>query len=134
MLLKQKSDTIGALSSSLCLIHCVFTPFLFVLQSHSSCCSVSTPLWWKSIDYIFLAISFFAVYKSGKETSKTWVKHGFYICWLLLFFIVINERVRWLALSNYAIYIPSLSLVLYMFITTSIVNVLKTVVVQVNKI
>jgi len=111
MLLKQKSDTIGAISSILCLIHCVFTPFLFVAQSHSSCCSEDTPIWWKSIDYIFLIISFFAIHKSATETSKKWIKYAFYLCWLALCFIIINERIGVLSISYKAIYIPSLSLV-----------------------
>ena len=111
MLLKQKSDVIGSLSSFICLIHCVFTPFLFAVQSHSSCCPTNTPLWWKSIDYIFLVISFMAVHKSANETSKRWIKHAFYAIWLFLCGIVLNERINYITIPHHLIYIPSLTLI-----------------------
>ena len=47
----KNSDTFGALASTLCLIHCILTPLLYVL-----------PLWWKGLNLVFLLISFFAVY------------------------------------------------------------------------
>ncbi len=108
---KQKSDTIGVFASSLCLIHCVSTPLLFIAQAHAACCDVDAPSWWKSLDYIFLAVSFIAVYWSAKSTSKQWIKPAMWITWALLSFIILNEKGQWLALPEYAIYIPSLGLV-----------------------
>ncbi|WP_442264891.1 MerC domain-containing protein [Tenacibaculum sp. ZS6-P6] len=113
MLLTQKSDTIGVLSSGLCLVHCVFTPFLFVIQTHGSCCEGSeVPFWWKSIDYIFLVISFFAIYKSAKQTSKNWIKYAFYSFWIVLSFIILNEKFILIKIPEETIYIASLSLVI----------------------
>ena len=109
MVLEQKSDVLGVLSSSLCLVHCLFTPILFVVQS--SCCTAATPLWWKSIDYIFLFISFFAVYKSANETSKTWMKYALFFSWTLLCFIIINERLALINIPEESIYVASLLMV-----------------------
>lgn len=111
MLLNQKSDILGVFSSSLCLTHCILTPFLFVLQSHSACCEATAPLWWKSIDYIFLVISFLAIYKSANQTSRKWMKYAFYGGWILLSLIILNEKVALVAIPEESIYLASLSLV-----------------------
>ena len=105
MVLEQKSDALGAISSTLCLIHCLCTPLLFVV--HSSCCEATTPLWWKSIDYLFLIISFFAVYKSATQTAKNWMKYALAMSWLFLAFIIVNERFQFISLFKGAIYVAS---------------------------
>ena len=72
---KQKPDILGALASSLCLIHCIATPFIFIAQSSVAiCCHEETPFWWKSIDYVFLVISFFAIFWSVKTTTNDFIK------------------------------------------------------------
>ncbi|MFY7670628.1 MerC domain-containing protein [Tenacibaculum sp. MEBiC06402] len=112
MVLKQNSDTLGALSSGLCLVHCVFTPFLFVIQSHAACCNhEEIPLWWKSIDVLFLIISFFAIQKSVQTTSKKWMKYALWITFTILFFIILNEHVHLVELPEESIYLPAISLV-----------------------
>lgn len=111
ILSKYKSDYFGALASFLCLLHCIATPLIYVVNVKSLCCQVSSPFWWKSLDYIFLFISFLAIYWSMKNTNRTWVKYGFIISWLVLCFIVVNEKFLWIHLSEYSIYTPSLSLI-----------------------
>lgn len=112
ILLKQKSDNVGAIASTLCLVHCVATPFIFIAQTSSlTCCSV-TPAWWKYIDYFFLIISFFAVYRSTQTTSKNWMKYALGFSWLALFFIIVNEKIAWFPLDEKLIYIPALALIL----------------------
>ncbi len=84
-----KSDILGAMASALCAIHCLATPFLFIAQSCSTagCCEAS-PFWWSAIDYLFIGITFFAVYQSGKKSSKAWLKYSLFATWSLLSFIV----------------------------------------------
>lgn len=97
----KKSDMLGALASGLCMIHCLATPILFVVQSCSvekSCCS-GGPSWWSAIDYIFVGITFFAVYHSGKTTSKQWMKYALYGTWALLTILIINEKTGFVAIS-----------------------------------
>lgn len=111
ILLKQKSDNIGALASTLCLIHCIATPFLFIVQSCSVTCCSATPVWWRYIDFLFLIVSFFAIYKSTQTTSKDWIKPFMWLSWSILFFLIINETKGWLTLNEKLIYIPALTLI-----------------------
>ncbi|MEP5341382.1 MAG: MerC domain-containing protein [Algibacter sp.] len=111
ILVNQKPDHIGAITSTLCLIHCVATPFIFIVQSCSLTCCSTTPTWWQFIDYIFLVISFFAVYRSTQTTSKKWIKPALWMSWILLFFTIVNEKMMWLSLNEYFIYVPALTLI-----------------------
>lgn len=109
----RKPDSFGAFASSLCLVHCVATPFIFVAQTCSATCCTSeaVPTWWVWIDYFFLVVAFFAVYQSTKTTSKNWIKPAMWASWLALFFIILNEKFMWVTLFEQAIYIPALALV-----------------------
>lgn len=115
MILTQKSDTFGMLTSALCLIHCLATPFIFVTQSATACCDTPTPAYWKSLDYIFLFISFLAVYWSVKNTSKNWIRYAFWGVWGLLALVVLNEKFKWFAWPETLIYVPTLGLVVLHF-------------------
>ena len=100
--IKDNSDWIGALASGLCIIHCLATPFLFVLQSCSvgkSCCD-GAPLWYSYLDYVFIVITFFAVYFSGRNSSKQWMKYSLMAAWFVLSIIMINEKVGLIAMSS----------------------------------
>ncbi len=99
------ADNIGMASSTLCLIHCLMTPFIFVAQACCTlnCCAAS-PMWWRSIDFIFLIISFIAVYFAGKNSSKVWVKGAFYTLFFLLTFLVTNHHVGVVNLPIYLNY------------------------------
>lgn len=108
----QRPDTIGALASTLCMIHCIATPFIFITQAHAACCSSTTPSWWKWIDYLFLIISFFAVYRSTQTTSKKWIKSALWISWTALFAVIINEKIEFIHLPETITYIVASSLVI----------------------
>ena len=73
----QKPDNIGVLTSTLCMIHCLASPFLFIAQTCSATCCEATPIWWKWIDYLFLAISFFAIRRSTQVSSNNSIKLGY---------------------------------------------------------
>lgn len=107
----NKSDKVGALASSLCMIHCVATPFVFIAQTCSSACCSSAPDWWIWIDYFFLAISFFAVYRSTQTTSKKYIKIALWISWIALFIAIVNERFLFVHLPHTFKYIAGISLV-----------------------
>ena len=111
MILSQQSDAFGAMASTLCLIHCIITPFIFIAQSCSMTCCSSAPSWWRGIDVLFLVIALLSVYWSAKTTTKKWIGTGLWICWAALAFIIINENVGWVSLSHSLIYGPSLGLV-----------------------
>lgn len=111
-LIQQKnSDSLGALASGLCLIHCVTTPFLFIAQTCSATCCETAPNWWKAIDYIFIIISFISVYWSTKQSSKIWVAIALWLSWTLLFLALLNEKITLINLPETSIYIPAIALV-----------------------
>ncbi|BDS11567.1 MerC domain-containing protein [Aureispira anguillae] len=111
MILSQKSDTFGAIASTLCLIHCISTPFIFALQTCSASCCKNSPGWWQAIDYLFLGISFFAVWQSARTTSKHWVAYALWASWIGIFVVLLNEKLAILPVLNHLLYVPALTLV-----------------------
>ncbi len=111
ILTNQKPDNIGAIASTLCLIHCVATPFIFIVQSCSITCCGTTPTWWSLIDCFFLTISFFAIYRTIRTTAKIWMKSSLWSSWFLLLLIIANEKTNWFALNENLIYFPALALI-----------------------
>lgn len=105
-------DYIGALSSCLCLIHCLATPFLFIAKACSATCCSDTPQWWQLIDYLFLIISFFAIYYAVKKSSKKSLNYGLWISWGVLCCVIINETLGFILLPEWVIYIPAFSIIL----------------------
>jgi uncharacterized membrane protein len=111
IILKQKTDLIGAITSTLCLMHCIATPFIFIAQSSAMVCCESAPVWWRLIDYFFLVISFLAVYRSTQTTASYWIKPFLWLSWSVLFIIIMNEKIAWFSFSEQAIYFPALALI-----------------------
>lgn len=108
-----KSDTLGAIASILCLIHCSITPIVFLTWTSTFIHTSSTNnSWWYLLDYIFIIISFLAILKTTKQTNKSWMKHAFWYNWLLLLSILMNEKTEWLKLPEELIYIPTISILL----------------------
>lgn len=110
-LTNQQSDNIGAIASTLCLIHCIATPLLFIAQSCSVTCCSSSPDWWRSLDFLFLIISFFSVHQSTQNTTKNWIKPALWVSFISLFIVVINERINLVHMNENILYLPALSLI-----------------------
>lgn len=106
-----KADNLGALAGLLCFIHCMATPFVFVVKACSDSCCSDSPVWWKSIDYVFLIISFGAIYFATRNSSIQWIKGSLWGFWLLLLIVILNESFGFITLSEYIIYIPALAIV-----------------------
>ncbi|MEM1120619.1 MAG: MerC domain-containing protein [Bacteroidota bacterium] len=107
---KNRSDLFGMLASSLCMIHCLATPLIFVVQASATCSDVG-PVWWRTLDYLFLIVSFFAIQQSAKTTTAAWMPKAMYGAWILLAFLIINDSFHALPLPHASIYLPALSLV-----------------------
>ena len=109
----QKPDSIGAIASMLCVVHCVITPFIFI--AHSCCadgCDAS-PLWWKSIDFIFLTISFFSIYHSTKTTTHSAMKLILWSLWCLLALLIVSEKIDVFNVPETVNYITAITLAFF---------------------
>ena len=105
--MKISADNIGMASTSLCLVHCILTPFIFIAQACAASCCAESPVWWRAIDFLFLVISFTAVYFAAKNSSKRWVKIALYLLFAFLSFFIINEHAGSLQLNRIFLYTPA---------------------------
>ncbi len=108
----NNSDFFGVLTCMLCLIHCISSPLIYI-----SFLSLNTELsmsysWWYNIDYVFVLISFFLVYFSVKSTRVKLMKYLFWLSWITLSLLIINEKTESFKVSEYITYftVSSLSL------------------------
>ena len=105
-----KPDIFGAVVSSLCMLHCLVTPFLFVSNLYTSTGNETIPFWWKDLDFLFLAISFIAIYRSTQTTSKNFMKYALWIGWVVLFSLILNEKLAWLTIPGLLNYVAAICL------------------------
>ena len=106
----RKPETIGAIVSTLCVVHCLLTPLLFVAQSYTATHSHEAPFWWKSLDYLFILISVIAVYESTKKSTNKLIKAGLWMSWIMLFLLILNEKLVWIELDEIITYSVALTL------------------------
>ncbi|HBI40215.1 MAG TPA: MerC domain-containing protein [Tenacibaculum sp.] len=104
-------NNLGIASSALCFVHCMATPFIFLAKTCSATCCDSSPVWWRLIDFLFLLISFYAVYSASKATSKQWIRIALYGTWVGLLLIILNEYFHFIPLFEEAILFPSILLI-----------------------
>ena len=106
----KNSDNLGILSSSLCLIHCFITPFIYM--SFTSLFSQNDFLYssWKGINIIFIVFSLIAVNRSTKKTTSKIIKPIFWFSWCFLFFVLFNEEVKFIELPELVSYLSALNL------------------------
>ena len=107
----QKSDLFGVFASSLCMVHCLATPLIFVVQASTTRCSEIGPWWWRTIDYLFLIVSIIAIHYSAKATTLHWMPKALYGFWSFLAFLIVNESLHLLPISHALVYLPAFSLV-----------------------
>ncbi|MEM7185274.1 MAG: MerC domain-containing protein [Bacteroidota bacterium] len=106
-----KSDIWGSAASTLCLAHCLATPFLFAAHTGHVHGHHEHPFWWGVLDLVFIGVSMLAVYWSARHTSKQWMRFALWVSWGLLTFVILNEKLQMVHLAEAAIYFPSLALV-----------------------
>jgi len=102
------SDKAGIASAVLCTIHCLVIPILFLLKfSFADSKGCLLPPWWEQLDYVFLAVSFLAVYHSAKHAKSMKVRASLWLFWaILVIAIIFQNTVHWMA------YIASAGLVI----------------------
>ena len=82
-----------------------------IWQNHCS----DAPFWWVLIDYLFLVISFYAIFSISKNLTVKWLKSSFWISWLVLLITIANHSINIINLPNNFIYIPSIVIVVLHF-------------------
>ena len=108
-------DNVGIIASSLCMIHCIGTPFLFIAKACSTSCCSEAPVWWQLIDYLFLIISFVAIYFVTNNTTLNWIKIAFWITWFVLFISILNHTFPVVETPKYFTYIPASAIIILHF-------------------
>ena len=107
-----KPDSIGSIASMLCLIHCLATPFIFITQACTLSCCADAPTWWKSLDYVFLIISFFAIFRSTQTSSNTMIKFALWITWVIFFVSIMANTTQVFYIHENTKYISGVTLAL----------------------
>jgi len=115
MILKIKADTLGIASGAICLIHCAVTPVVFLAKACSTTNSNDAPFWWELLDYVFIVISFIAIYNSIRNTTKNWVRITLWCSWIFLLLMILNESFGMISLPEMLAYLPALSIMLLHF-------------------
>ncbi len=109
-------DNLGIVASILCAIHCIATPFLFIAKACSTAaCCTDAPIWWQMIDYLFLVVSFLAIFFISKNLTVKWLKLSFWISWTVLLLSIVNHSMNIMSLPNNFIYIPSVAIIVLHF-------------------
>ena len=109
--INSKSDIFGVVASGLCMVHCLATPLIFVVQACTKSCCEAGPWWWSFVDYLFLVISLIAIYYSAKSTSLKWMPFVLYLSWGLLALLIFHERFPYFEIPHVMVYLPAFSLV-----------------------
>lgn len=108
-----KSDIAGSVTSLLCLIHCIATPFVVLALSSEVYHSGLLFSFWKSLDAVFITASLLAISFSIRKSTKKWIKLGLLTSWVFMLMLVFNEKAALFELAEEMIYIPSLSLIFF---------------------
>lgn len=114
IIVKSKQDTIGALASFLCFVHCASTPFLLTFITAPA--YTNSPYiiqWWGYIDIILLGISLIAVIYSARTTGKQWVGYALWMSWVLLMVTMFNEKKEIIHLPEIINYTPAFLLIFF---------------------
>jgi len=108
--LHYKSDLFGSAASTLCMVHCIATPFIFKANTVHVSCGSTGPVWWHSLDFIFLMIGIIAIRKTQQSSSSQWIPNIMYINWTLLALFIFNEKLSIIPLPAMILYLLAGSL------------------------
>lgn len=112
----DRPNAFGAIASVLCMLHCLATPLFFIAQTSSKEMHSIASMSWQGLDYLFLSVSFIAVYRSTQITSKKIMRIALWGSWLLLCMIILNEKLALVHFPEYLTYVPAITLaILHIF-------------------
>jgi len=108
-ILDARSDYIGIISATICLIHCIIVPIIFAYyvhdhssHSHSFGSGVEGShghhhlgsFGFFKVDFIFLAIGLVAIIFSSRHTSSKWIRFMMWTSYVILVCSVLMEEVN----------------------------------------
>lgn len=108
------ADWLGISASGLCLIHCALTPIIFTAKPVFYGMiekSVHNHEAWATLDYVFLILSFLAVWYAARHTPHALLKWVLWLAWTLFAFGLLLESHR-SSLGHGLMYVGSITLVL----------------------
>ena len=106
----KNPDKVGILSSTICLIHCLVTPFIYVTYAGFFKLSEYLSFSWKAINLVLIIFSLVAVNRSTKKTTSKIIKPIFWLSWGFLFFVLLNEEAKFFELPELVSYFSALNL------------------------
>jgi len=109
------SNLLGAAASGLCAVHCAITPLVFAAKpilehaagEHGH--AHGSPLW-AAFDYIFLVLSFVAVYYSVRHSNHRSLKWVLWVSWVVFAVGILFEAFH-LPYGHWLMYGGSIALV-----------------------
>ncbi len=104
-----RPDRIGFWVSSLCLVHCALPPILFAASS-----TWEAPAGWEMLDWLFLAVSFVAVWYASRSAQSTFITILLWVGWLALVSGILLEHLEWFS-AEYFLYSGSIILLVTHF-------------------
>ena len=110
-ILNKKSDELGAISSFLCIIHCIATPVVLTLLPISSGTQIGRQNRWSWLDIIFLLISSTAVFWAVQRSPKLWLRISMIVSLLVLGLFIVNERFIGIEFPFDMVYFPAFALI-----------------------
>lgn len=120
------ADRLGVISAVICTIHCMVVPALLLSKyamgsllfeaGHDGVHHAhALPVWWELLDYVFLAVGFFAVYHAAAHAATRRIRLSLWLSWSLLAIgVFFHNSFHWV------VYFASASL-----ITTHVFNIRK---------
>ena len=115
------ADKLGITSAVICAVHCLVIPAILLLKYSwadaggtipvSQGWGSGLPSWWETLDYVFLAVGFYAVFHASTHAPAKGIKIALWFFWLCLAVAVVFEQyLHWIA------YIASAGLVVTHFV------------------
>ena len=105
-----KPDAIGSAASTICLIHCLATPFIFITQACKMSCCVDAPTWWQSLDYLFIVISLFAIFRATQTSTNKFIKIALWMSFCLFFLLILNKTIQVFYINQNVTYATGITL------------------------
>ena len=123
-ILNDRSDFIGIVSATICLIHCIVVPifFAYYVHDHNQAFRAFGPEFQPThthyhfgsfgffkVDYIFLTIGFIAIWFSSKHTENKWIRFFMWVSYFVLVGSVVMEEAA--LFFQVTLYIASIGLI-----------------------